>query len=136
MAEQSTILIIDDDTSVRKVAQIRLQREGYRVLAAADGEEGLRLARAERPQVILLDILMPRMDGREVLRRLKADPATHAIPVLLLTVIEAHDELHEPIGPGWADRLSKPYNPDQLLQKVQALLPAGKPAAPERPAGA
>ena len=136
MAQSSTILIIDDDTSVRKVAQVRLQREGYRVLAAADGDEGLRLARAEHPQVILLDILMPRMDGREVLRRLKADPATHAIPILLLTVIEAHDELHDPVGPGWADRLSKPYNPDHLLQKVQALLSTTKPATPERPAGA
>ena len=129
----ATILIIDDDTSVRKVAKVRLEREGYRVVAAADGDEGLQLAQMEHPQLILLDILMPRMDGREVLRRLKADPATHAIPVILLTVLEAQDELHEPIGPGYADRLSKPYNPDHLLQKVRALLAAAKPG---RPAGA
>lgn len=131
----ATVLIIDDDTSVRKVAQVRLERGGYRVLTAADGEEGLQLAKAERPHAILLDILMPRMDGREVLRRLKADPATHAIPVILLTVIEAHDDLHEPIGPGWADRISKPYNPEHLLQKVQAVLTI-PPPTPKRATGA
>lgn len=128
----ATILIIDDDPSVRKVAQFRLERGGYRVLTAADGEDGLQLAKTERPHAILLDILMPRMDGREVLRRLKSDPATHAIPVILLTVLEAHDDLHEPIGPGWADRISKPYNPDHLLQKVQAVVSA-QLAGPERP---
>jgi CheY-like chemotaxis protein len=115
-----TVLIIDDDPSVRKVATLRLEREGFRVFVTGDGEEGIKLAKAEQPQVILLDILMPRMDGREVLRRLKADAATHAIPVILLTVIEAHDELHDPIGPGYADRLSKPYKPEQLLEKVRA----------------
>lgn len=125
-----TILVIDDDASVRKVATLRLEREGYRVLAAAGGEEGVSLAKAEHPDVVLLDILMPRMDGREVLRRLKADPATHTIPIILLTVIEAQDEGHEPIGPGYADRLSKPYNPDHLLQKVRAAM-ARQPQAPD-----
>ena len=127
-----TILIVDDDTSVRKVAKIRLEREGYRVISAADGDEGLQLAQTEHPQLILLDILMPRMDGREMLRRLKSDPVTHAIPVILLTVLDAQDELHQSIGPGYADRLPKPYNPDHLLQKVRTLLAS---PTPERPAG-
>jgi CheY-like chemotaxis protein len=122
--QSGTILIIDDDPSVRKVAQFRLEREGYRVLVAPNGADGLQLAKAERPGAILLDILMPGMDGREVLRRLKADADTAAIPVILLTVVEAHDELSEPIGPGWADRVSKPYNPDHLLQTVQRVLSA------------
>ena len=124
MGQPATILIIDDDSSVRKVAQFRLERAGYRILTAANGEEGLELAKAQQPDAILLDILMPKMDGREVLRRLKADPAMHVIPVILLTVVEAHDELYDPIGPGWVDRISKPYNPDHLLQKVQAVLTA------------
>lgn len=126
--QSGTILIVDDDPSVRKVAQFRLEREGYRVVTASNGDEGLRLAKSERPGVILLDILMPGMNGREVLRRLKADAETSSIPVVLLTVIEAHDEMTDPIGPGWADRVSKPYNPDQLLEKVQRVL-AAKPAA-------
>lgn len=126
--QSGTILIIDDDPSVRKVAQFRLEREGYRVLVASNGDEGLRLAKAERPGVILLDILMPGMNGREVLRRLKGDAETSPIPVILLTVVEAHDELTDPIGPGWIDRVSKPYNPDQLLQAVQRVLSA-KPSA-------
>ena len=126
--QSGTILIIDDDPSVRKVAQFRLEREGYRVIIAANGEDGLRLAKSEQPGAILLDILMPGMNGREVLRRLKGDADTSRIPVILLTVIEAHDEIAEPIGPGWTDRVSKPYNPDQLLQKVQQVLSAN-PAA-------
>ena len=119
-----TILIIDDDASVRKVAQFRLEREGYRVLVAQNGIDGLRMAKADHPQAILLDILMPGMDGREVLRRLKGDAETAPIPVILLTVVEEHDE---PVGPGYTDRLSKPYNPDHLLQKIQRAI-ANKPA--------
>ena len=126
--QSGTILIIDDDPSVRIVAQFRLEREGYRVVTASNGDEGLRLAKSEQPGAILLDILMPGMNGREVLRRLKGDADTSPIPVILLTVVEAHDEMTDPIGPGWADRVSKPYNPDQLLEKVQRVL-AAKPAA-------
>ena len=126
--QSGTILIIDDDPSVRKVAQFRLEREGYRVITASNGDEGLQLAKNERPGAILLDILMPGMNGREVLRRLKGDADTSSIPVILLTVVEEQDEVAEPIGPGWVSRVPKPYNPDQLLQKVQQAL-AQKPAA-------
>ena len=126
-SQVGTILIIDDDASVRKVAQFRLEREGYRVLIASNGDEGLRLAKTDRPHVILLDILMPGMDGREVLRRLKGDAETAPIPVILLTVIEEH-ETDERIGPGFVDRISKPYHPDQMLQKVQKAI--ARPPAP------
>lgn len=128
----ANILVIDDDASIRKVTALRLEREGYRVLTAPEGEEGLRIAKAERPDVILLDILMPRMDGREVLRRLKADPETQTIPVILLTVIGAHDDTYGPLGPGYLFHLSKPYHPDELVAKIQAVLtkPAGESARP------
>ena len=117
-----TILMIEDDPSIRKMAKIRLEREGYRVIAAPDGLEGLRLAKSERPHLILLHIMMPRMDGREVLRRLKEDQETQPIPVILLTVIGAQDEMYAPIGPGAEDRLLKPYRPQELLKRVQVAL--------------
>ena len=128
-----TILIIDDDSSLRKVVKLRLEWEGYHVLTAEDGEQGLQLAKAEQPHVILLDILMPKMDGREALRGLKADPNTRDIPVILLTVIGQNDELYTPLGTGHAFHLSKPYNSHELLEKIRQVLLKEPNQPPHRP---
>ena len=120
--DPQTILLIDDDTNIRKMAKRRLEQEGYRVVAAAEGHEGLELAKAERPQAILLDLMMPRMDGREVLRQLKADPETRGIPVILLTVIGPDDELYMPVQLGEVLHVSKPYQPEDLLRKIHLAL--------------
>jgi two-component system cell cycle response regulator len=125
MAEETatqTVLIIEDDTNIRKMTSLRLAREGYRVLTAPAGEEGLEVARRERPHVILLDVLMPEMDGREVLRRLKADPDTCDIPVILLSVLRPEDGLAESIPQGQAIYLSKPYKHQDLLKTVHFAL--------------
>ena len=129
-----TILVIDDDVSICKVAQRRLEQEGYRVLTALDGSEGLKVAGSELPNLILLDIMMPIMDGREVLRRLKADPNTKSIPVILLTVIGENEDIYASIMAGDASYLAKPYDPQQLLDKIRSMLSktAGKP---DQPAG-
>jgi CheY-like chemotaxis protein len=121
----ATILIVDDDPGVRKVAARRLAQEGYRVLTAENGHQALALAGAERPQLILLDILMPGIDGREVLRRLSADAATADIPVVLLTVIGTGEEVAAPDGSpesAYAARLTKPYQPHELLQTIRTVL--------------
>ena len=117
-----TVLLIDDESNIRKVTRLRLEVEGYTVLTAARGEVGLSLAKMERPDVILLDVLMPHMDGREVLRRLKADPETQDIPVVMLTVVGTEDELFEPIGPGAVVHVTKPYESEDLVQKVKQVL--------------
>ena len=121
-----TILLIEDDASIRRVATLRLEREGYRVVTALDGNEGLALAKAQRPQLILLDLMMPAMDGREVFRRLKTDPATAGIPVILFTVAAESelDELDELRG---AYHVMKPYEPDELLHKVRQALAGPRP---------
>ena len=116
------VLLIDDDLSIRKVVRLRLERAGYHVLAAEGGDEGLRLAKAEQPSIILLDLQMPKMDGREVLKRLKDDPATQPIPVILLSVVGTTDEMYVPMGSGQAANLSKPYQPHELLREIQAVL--------------
>ena len=79
------ILLAEDDRFLRKAAETALKRQGFAVLAAVDGEEALRMARAEPPDLILLDLIMPKLQGFEVLRALKADPATAAIPVIILS---------------------------------------------------
>lgn len=79
------ILLIEDDRFLRKAAEVRLRRSGYEVLTAADGEEALAAVRTSTPDLILLDLIMPKLQGFEVLRRLKADDSTKAIPVVVLT---------------------------------------------------
>ncbi|MFQ5936794.1 MAG: response regulator, partial [Acidiferrobacterales bacterium] len=114
-----TVLVIDDDPAVRDLMQRFLNKEGIRMLAAADGKEGLRLAKAERPDVITLDVLMPGMDGWAVLTALKANRKLADIPVIMITIT---DEKQVGYALGVADYLTKPINWKRLnavLQKYQ-----------------
>ena len=118
--------MIEDDASIRRVATLRLAREGYRVVTALDGNEGLALAKAQQPQLILLDLMMPAMDGREVFKRLRADPSTARIPVIIFTVA-AESELGEFEELRGAYHVIKPYEPDELLRKVRQALAGSEP---------
>ena len=84
-AEGKRVLVVEDDRFLRRACETALRQRGFSVVVAADGEEGLQLARAERLDLILLDLLMPKLGGVDVLRALKGDPATAAIPVLVLS---------------------------------------------------
>jgi CheY-like chemotaxis protein len=107
----NTVLIIDDDPTVCDLVSRFLQREGFRVVTAADGAEGLRLAREIRPAVITLDVIMPGRDGWAVLAEIKADPLLADIPVVLLTIV---DDKHLGYSLGAADYLTKPVDFDRL----------------------
>src|SRR4051794_32543323 len=88
----STVLVVDDDPVIVKLLQVNFEMEGYDVLTASDGEEGLQRARSERPDIVLLDVMMPKMDGLQVAQALKADPDTAVIPVILLSAkVQAAD---------------------------------------------
>lgn len=119
-ASGRTILTVDDEGSARKLVKLLLEREGYRVLTAANGEEGLVLAKAERPDLILLDLMMPKMNGHEVLRRLKRDPDTKHIPVIMLTARGADVDIAASFEQGATFHMEKPYETKDLLQKIQA----------------
>jgi signal transduction histidine kinase/CheY-like chemotaxis protein len=114
-AGQGTVLVIDDDPSARDIVVRLLGREGFRVLTAASGEEGLRLARGSRPDVITLDVLMPGIDGWAVLTALKADPVLAGIPVIMLTVVDDR-ELGYVLGA--TEYLVKPVDRERLLAVV------------------
>jgi PAS domain S-box-containing protein len=110
-AAAATVLVVDDDPNVRDVVSRALVEDGLRVLTAADGEEGLRLARLRRPSLIFLDVMMPKMDGWAVLTRLKADPDLADIPVVMLTIMNETDMGYML---GAAEYLSKPIDRDRL----------------------
>lgn len=115
-AAENTILVIDDDSAVRDLMQRFLLREGFQVLTARSGEEGLRLAQQARPEVIILDVIMPDMDGWTVLSALKADPQLATIPVIMVTIV---DDKTLGYALGAADYLLKPIDHDQLITLLQ-----------------
>lgn len=103
MTTAKRILLVEDDRFLRRACEASLRQRGFTVIAAADGEEGLRQARAEHPDLILLDLLMPKLAGVEVLRALKADPETKAIPVLILSNSSREQDVSEVISLGAVD---------------------------------
>ena len=136
MDSKTHILVVDDNHSMVWTIKALLQKEGFEVLTAFDGLEGLQKARGEKPNLIILDIVMPRMDGYEVCRLLQDDPDTAAIPVLMLTVkgymddpslddqaIESRvQEQMNGFDAGAVDFMSKPIKARELLERVRALL--------------
>jgi len=103
MGESShRILLAEDDRFLRKAAETALKRQGFTVLAAVDGEEALRMARTDAPHLILLDLIMPKLQGFEVLRALKADAATAAIPVIILSNLGQDSDVKQAMEAGAA----------------------------------
>jgi CheY-like chemotaxis protein len=120
------ILLAEDDRFLRKAAESSLRRSGFRVLTASDGEEAVRLARAEAPDLILLDLIMPRLQGFEVLRVLKADPATAAIPVIVLSNLGQDSDIQQALSAGAVTYLIKANLPLQdLVKRVEEALNEG-----------
>ena len=121
-AQSSTILVIDDVRGVLLHLTLILEKAGYRVLTAKDGDEGLRLIQAERPDIILCDIMMPVLNGFEVRKILARNPATVAIPFIFLTARAAQvDKLHG-IEAGADDYITKPFDQEELLARIKAVL--------------
>ncbi len=114
-----TVLIIDDDPTVSELMKRQLLKEGYKVVIAPNGKEGIRLARDLNPDVITLDILMPEMDGWSVLRTLKADPKVANIPVIMASIL---DEKNKGFSLGAADFLSKPVQKEYLMKSIRNLI--------------
>ena len=122
MANEKTILVADDESHILNVVSLKLRNAGFRVLTAQDGQEALDLARQERPDLIITDYHMPILSGLEMCRRLKQDPATAAIPAIMLTARGYHLEPHDTRDSGIRRMLSKPFSPRHLLQAVTEVI--------------
>jgi diguanylate cyclase (GGDEF)-like protein len=120
------ILVVEDDPGLRRILQALMLREGYQVTTAADGEEGLKAIEAQHPDLILLDVMMPRMDGRELCRRLKSNQRTSQIPIIMLTAMSEFDDRIAGLDYGANDYITKPYEQRELLVRVRNLLDWGR----------
>ncbi len=120
------ILYVEDDDNNIYVLKNRLTRAGYTVLVATDGEKGVAMATAEQPNLILMDLRMPVLDGWEATRRIKAQPETRHIPIIALTAHAMSGDREKALAAGCDDFDTKPVEMPRLLGKVRALLPKGE----------
>jgi CheY-like chemotaxis protein len=119
------ILLVEDNELNRDMLSRRLQKQGYEVVIAVDGEEGVAKAQTEAPALILMDMSLPGVDGWEATRRLKAAPQTQKIPVIALTAHAMTDDREKAMAAGCDDFDTKPVELPRLLSKIQALLGPG-----------
>lgn len=117
-----SIVVIEDEDAIRDVVAYNLERAGYRVAVAADGRAGLELVRATSPELVLLDLMLPELDGIEVCRALRADPTTSMIPVIMLTALGEETDVIDGLEVGADDYVTKPFSPRELVARVNAML--------------
>ncbi len=119
------ILLAEDEKQIGDMVTFKLTNSGHQVLRARDGEEALALAAAERPELILLDVMMPVLNGFEVLRRLKADPALASIPVIMLTAKGRERDVLAGLSAGAVDYVVKPFSLKELAARIETALRKG-----------
>jgi two-component system phosphate regulon response regulator PhoB len=118
----STILLVEDDPDIRHLVSYKLTKGGFAVNAAADGVTALREAHREPPDLVILDVRMPRMSGLEVCRELRAGARTARVPIIMLTARARPQDLEQAYAAGATDYVVKPFSPRELLHRVEAAL--------------
>jgi DNA-binding response OmpR family regulator len=122
VSEQPVVLAADDDADILELVTFRLERSGYTVLQAHDGEEALQLALERTPDLAVLDVMMPKLDGFELTRRLRAEESTRRMPIILLTARAQDADVQQGFDAGADDYIRKPFSPQELRSRVQAVL--------------
>jgi DNA-binding response OmpR family regulator len=122
MPPAATVLVVEDDPVILRLLEVNFELEGFAVLLAHDGAEGIEVARAKRPDVIISDIMMPRVSGIELVKTLRAEAATASIPVILLSAKAQTGDLKAGMDAGADDYVTKPFEPLDLVDRVNALL--------------
>lgn len=116
------ILVVDDEVNITQILEFSIGAEGYEVITAANGEEAIDKARREQPDLIILDVMMPKIDGYEACRILKANPLTKGIPVVLLTAKGRDIDKRLGYEVGATDYIIKPFSPNKLVDRIHQLL--------------
>ena len=126
---QPTVLYVEDNEYNRKIVRQLLSRTGYRLVEASDGEGALDLVREHRPDLVLMDVQLPRMSGLDATRALRADPATADLPVIVVTSEAAQEDVISALVYGANGYMTKPVKPEALLEAVKTILGATDPVA-------
>lgn len=119
---RTTVLVADDDEDIRELVSYRLEKSGYKVVAAADGETAFNLALEHEPAVAILDVIMPRMNGLELTRKLREAHSTSKMAIILLSASVQDGDIQKGFQAGANDYLKKPFSPQELNARVQAVL--------------
>jgi DNA-binding response OmpR family regulator len=122
---KKTVLVVDDQPHIVRLIQVNLEKEGFQVATAGDGVEGLQKLRELTPDLVILDVIMPRKDGFEVLREIKTDPDLAEIPVVMLTVKTHNADIVQGLREGAELYLPKPFHPKELVSMVKRVLEDG-----------
>lgn len=128
-----SILVIEDDPDIVEIVSFNLEREGFRVLTAGAGDAGLELAETHGPDLVVLDLMLPGMDGLEVCRRMRASDALATVPILMLTAKSEEADVVIGLELGADDYLAKPFRPREMVARVRALLRRTEREVPEEP---
>jgi len=116
------IVVVEDEQAIQDVIAYNLRREGYEVLLAGDGDEGLALIQSKRPALVILDLMLPGIDGLSICQQLRADAKTRSIPLMILSAKEEESDIVIGLSLGADDYLAKPFSPREMLARVKALL--------------
>jgi len=120
--QQKKLLLIDDEPAIQTLVRLVMEADGWQVLVAGEGAQGLALAREQQPDVILLDVALPDVSGLEICRQLKADPVTSSIPVAMLTAMAQETDRRAALALGADDYVTKPWRPAALIARITSLL--------------
>ena len=118
----STILLVEDDPDIRYLVSYKLTKSGFEVIEAADGPEGLRQAELHPPDLVILDVRMPRMSGLEVCRQLRGRARTATVPIIMLTARTRAEDIEQAYAAGASEYVAKPFSPRELQQRVESAL--------------
>lgn len=127
------ILVVEDEADLREVLTYNLSREGFKVSEASDGGEGVRIALAEKPDLILLDLMLPDIDGLEVCRRVRQDPNVGATPIIMVTAKDEETDVILGLGLGADDYIAKPFSVKEVIARVKAVLRRGTTSVDDDP---
>jgi two-component system phosphate regulon response regulator PhoB len=130
-AKQISVLVVEDESAIRDMIRFILGKAGMNVQCAADGKEALSIINNNLPDILVLDWMMPRMSGRELTRRLRKNPVTAGIPIIMLTARVSEDDKVAGLNAGADDYIVKPFSPRELIARINAVLRRTEPGGPE-----
>ena len=131
--DPATVLVVDDDPVILRLLEVNFEMEGFTVVRASDGAEGLERAREVLPDVVVLDVMMPRMTGYEVAAAMRSDPQTADIPILFVTARAQSGDVERGMELGVDDYVTKPFDPLDLIARVNAVLARSRARRPPAP---